>query len=342
MPPTTDVSRNPIYTDFNLFTSQFYTFTAAGGFTMERRFGTIQMQPSAPFTRYDVTDAIQLLMDVSVFNAKLGLVKDANNQNITSSTYSDSVGRFPNDSITLTASDFRANLTNASQIISVGKYKTLYSDFQSYVRDYFGWSGGFASLFSNASTFTINDGLVGGSDNTTKNNLSGAGLYALMKNSSAVDASGAYLLDMSGSITISNINQLLRYAVDTDIFNNRDPEGKDWTGAVDSTTTPSGDPSSATSRNYNFGVGDGFMANDLIYIPAGTTIRLKLKIASETLLPLNNKGASFVTTNNTTNGDYSENTTATTELISRVVTAPILIRLVNYKASPANADAPWL
>jgi hypothetical protein len=114
----------------------------------------------------------------------------------------------------------------------------------------------------------------------------------------------------------------LRYAIDTNCFGNRIPNNEPYGTAID------------PSYNSNYGVGDGFLAGDLIWIPSGTTITLKLDIDSESFLPLNNVGASFAATNysqttNYTGDNFSQTTSATTNRISRTVQAPLLIKLVD-------------
>jgi hypothetical protein len=50
-----------------------------------------------------------------------------------------------------------------------------------------------------------------------------------------------------------------------------------------------------TLYNSNYGMADGFMHGDLIFIPAGTTVKLHIVIDSENYNPLNNLGPSNVT-----------------------------------------------
>jgi hypothetical protein len=271
----------------NVFVGEVYAFNASGGFSMERGFDTIKLAEQTAPVHVDVTDAIQIMMDVLTFNDKLGLF-----DSVTDS--------FVNDEITITAGELTEGVTDDSQIISVGKYSTLYSDFQSYVASYFGIAGGFSSLFNAASEFAID----------TDNTFTGASFIALLT-ASAQDPSGRYISDLSGSITISNIAKLLKYSVDGNVFGNRDPEVTNW------------------------GVENGFVAGDLIWVPAGTTITLKLAIDPEALTPLNNAGTSFgsataisQSTSFTSGDNFSQTTEATTELITRVVTAPLLIKLV--------------
>jgi len=302
-----------------------YALTATGGFEMERGFQTIEFREADAIPTYDVTDAVQIMFDVATFNAKLGLVKDASNVNIISSTFDEVDDRFEVAGvevadISLNAAEFTAGIaTHGLQVFSVGKYATLYSDFRNYVSSYFGFDGGFSSLFAAASEFAI-DG---------SNNFTGASFARLLR--SEPDASGAYISDLSGTITVSNLTKLLRYAVDTNCFGNRTPN-------VDPAGT-SVDP----SYNSNYGVEDGFIAGDLIWIPAGTTITLNLAIDSESFNPVNNVGPAFASTNYTqstsyTGTNFSQTTSATTNLITRTVKAPLLLKLVNA-STIANLSA---
>ena len=268
-----------------IYSTSVYALAASGGFTMERRFADIeQYTPTAP-VNVDVTDSIQIMMDVATFNNKLGSFDSV----------SDS---FANGSISISSSELIAGVTKGAQVFSVGKYSTLYSDFTNYVATYFGYVGGFSSLFQGASEFNI-DG---------SNNFTGASFVRLL-NGEAQDASGRYISDLSGSITIGSINEILQYAVDANVFGNRDPSVKNW------------------------GIADGFVAGDLIWVPTGTTVTLKLGIDAESFLPINNIGpanASSLTQQTTyTNGNFTSSTSANTTLISRTLTAPLLIKLVS-------------
>jgi len=299
-----------------VYAESIYALSATGGFTMERGFDDIKFREADAIARYDVTDAVQIIFDVATFNAKLGLVKDATNENIVSSTFDEVDDCFKASgvevtSVSVSAAELISGLDISGQVISVGKYATLYSDFKNYVSSYFGFDGGFSSLFSAASEFNID----------TTNVFDRASFISLL-NGETEDGSGSYISDLSGSITVSNLTRLLRYAVDTNCFGNR---------------TPNVDPSGTSvdpSYNSNYGVEDGFIAGDMIWIPAGTTITLKLAIDSESFLPVNNVGPSFSSANYSqttsyTCANFSQTTSATTNLISRTVNAPLLIKLVN-------------
>ena len=260
------------------YAESVYALNATGGFTMERGFDTIELATQTAPVHVDVTDAVQVTMAVATFSDKLGAFTTATDS-------------FANDSITLSAAELKAGLTAAS-VISVGKYSTLYSDFQSYVAAYFGFNGGFESLFTAASEFAID----------TNNSFAAASFIALLNGDSTVAAAGNYVNELTGSITIANIAQILKYAVDGNVFGNRDPATKNW------------------------GLGDKFVAGDLIWVPAGTQITLNLAIDSEALAPLNNLSAATSSSGSGTN--FAQSTAATTTLITRVSHAPLLIKLV--------------
>jgi hypothetical protein len=202
----------------------------------------------------------------------------------------------------------------SSQVTSVGYYSTLYSDFTTYVTTYFGYLGGFESLFYRAEDFSYNNGTFD------------ADAFMALITGRTADGSGAYINDLSGTVTISNINKLLRNAIDANAFGNRDPSGG----------TTASDP----SYNNNYGMADGFMANDLVFVADGTTITLNLIIASETFInAINNAGPAYSTaltqsTNySSTNGYFSTETNASTTLITRTLTAPLLIKLANLSTA---------
>lgn len=299
-------------------------FAATGGFTMERGFDDIKLAATSAPAFVDVTNSVQVLMDVATFNAKLGLVKSGDTNNAVSSTsFSKAddffkVGGVEVDSISLSSAEFTAGIAKSTQVISVGKYETLYSGFQSYVTAYFGFDGGFSSLFTAASEFKIDE----------TNVFNGASFKSLLT-ASAQTTEGKYINALTGSITISNITKLLKYAVDGNVFGNRTP-GVAGT-AVDA------------ANNSDYGVADGFIAGDLIWVPAGTTIKLHLDIDAESFAPLNNigitNGSGTATSQSTTftSTNFTMSTTASTTVIDRTCTAPLLIKLVNAATITALA-----
>jgi len=272
------------------YATTVYAFGATGGFEMERQFADIELRVASTIQRYDVTNAVQVKVAASVLNGKLGTfdtVDDCFKINGTETT-----------SITFTSDNFRTALASTADVISVGSLSTLYSDFKSYVGVYFGFNGGFETLFAAATEFVIDGDDLFEADS----------LVALINGADAGTAS-PYTKIMTGEITISNITQLLRFAVDSNCFGNRTPSG------------------SASTDAGNFGVNNGFLANDLIWVPTGIQITLKLAIDAESFNPINNRGPTYVQDTTVNNGNFQSHTTATTTLIERVVNVPMLIRL---------------
>ncbi len=344
----------------------YYAFYGSGGFTMDQCFNTIKLQQQNPLLRYDVTKALQVRFNVRTFNEKIGLKKAANNVDIQESSFNSVTDKFPNSSITITAAEFLAGMS-AEQVISVGAYSTAYSDYIQFVNTYFGYAGGFSSLFAEASEFDINGGVFDASafmNIITPYSLEG----------------GENVKPLVGAITISDINNLLKFAIDGNVFKNRIPQLSDASASdpgnvstVGVVYDSSGYSLEHTLYNSNYGMADGFMHGDLIFIPAGTTVKLHIVIDSENYNPLNNLGPSNVTdlisdmdTNRTytkkyypndgrgetepmdmyidssnafdisgnygvshTNKIFTEKSTATTTNIDRVLTAPLLIKLDN-------------
>ena len=274
-----------------VYASTVYAFGATDGFVMERQFDDIALRPADAISRFDVTNAVQVTVDASVLNGKLGTFDD-----VSDSFMIDGV---TTDAITFTSNDFRTALAAPEDVISVGSLSTLYSDFKAYVGVYFGFNGGFETLFAAASEFSID----------TTNVFNADSLVALIAGAAADDTTHPYTKVMTGSITISDITKLLRYAVDSNCFGNRVPSG------------------SAATDATNFGVNNGFLANDLIWVPAGIEVTLKLAIDAESFNPINNRGPNYVQNTDLTEGNFSSATTATTTLITRVVKVPMLIRL---------------
>jgi len=307
-------SGNPIKSIDTSYNGIFYAIYGNGGFHIEQGFPTIRLAKQLPISQFDLTNALQLRYDVRLINQKLGITKDSNNISILNSSYDSTENIFPVDSITITANEFINNMT-ASQVVSVGTYSTLYTNFSEYVNIYFSYPIGFSTLFSN--DYNINYGVFDAN-----------AFITIINGNSYVSSHGDYINDLSGSITINNINTTLRYIIDSNIFNNRNPNSGN----------------TATDRTNNYGMKDGFIAGDLILVPAGTTITLELAIEPEITYPTNNVGPSNVknypsssncidnqlnysSINNNTL--YTQKTVATTTNISTVLTAPLLLILDN-------------
>ena len=332
------INTNPYLYDTS-YSGLVYAFVASGGFTIDQCFNTIKLYSETPLIQYDVTQAVQVRFDVRTFNQKIGLLKDDTNNYVTDSSFNSYIDRFPNDSITISADEFVAGMT-ASQVLSVGTYSTLYTDYIEFVNTYFGYAGGFSSLFAAASEFDINHGVF--DENSFINIIN-----------PYTDVSGENVKPLTGTITISNINELLRYAVDANVFNNRTPATTDGNTVTEPGTGYAsdlcGNDVSDLQQLYqsNYGVADGFIAGDLIFIPAGTTVSLHVDIDAESNNPLNNIGPANVmdlisrqdfTSKYGTSSQFlfTETSRATTTNIDRTLTAPLLIKLDNLSTTTEN------
>jgi len=290
-----------------------YAFPASGGYSLTQLVRAVTMLPYQQLKAYNMTNTIQVLFDVRSFNNKLGIIKDSSNILILNNNpnYNAASLGFDINSIVLTAAEFVSGL-NTNSIISVGAYSTIYRDFVNYISSYFSYSAGFSSLFTITSQIDINGGVF---NKTT--------LYNLFKGTTT-DLSGRTINDLSGSITINDVNELLRYVVYTNPFGNRDPSGNANTA-------------SDINNPNKYTVGDGFYANDLIYIPNGVSITLSMNINNNNVVQ-DSSGIIYVenTTSGTngvdtlySNGDFKQITMISNTNITRVVTVPLLIRLIN-------------
>lgn len=287
------------------YSGSYYTFPATGTFTMDQSFSTIMLQPQTDASYVDVTNSIQVKFDVRTFNRKLGLLKDSSNMLVLDSSYDITNDVYPTDSITINATEFVDGM-KATQVITTGAYSTLYSSFKSYVQTYFNYAGGFTSLFIGAEDFSYN------------NDVFDAVAFMNLIDPSAANTAITTITPLSGSITISDINKSLRYAIDSNVFNNRNAINYDLSAS---------DP----SDNTNWGMAAGFVAGDLVWVPAGTVINLKLGIHAENFTnALNNVGTVNVSSiADITNGLFTTTSTASTLSINRTLTAPLLIKLAN-------------
>ena len=299
--------------------SNMYAFEATGGFVMQRGFDDVKVRDMSGVETFDVTDSVQILFDVALFNSKLGLNKSSDNNAILSTRFNPVTDQFeldgsPINTLSFTASEFIEGVIKKQQIISVGKYSTVYSDFRNYVATYFGFDGGFSSLFTAASEFAID----------VDNHFDSESMMQLFASVTSTESEDAHINQMTGAIYVSNITKSLRYCIDTNCFGNRTP-------IVDPSQNASGSAVDPDDKN-NYGVADGFVAGDLLWIPTGTQLNLNLNIDVESFMPLNNVGPQNISSSQTTNyssGNFSRETTATLTNINRTVRAPLLIKLVN-------------
>jgi len=167
----------------------FNTIPAIGGFSTTQILPGIILQSSGNVIKpYDLSQTVQIFINKKVFNDKLG------NFNTETKT-------FPNDTIEFDYNEFQNSVSSVDQIVSVGSLSSIYRKFSEFVNIYFNSGSGLNSILSSTTQ-------IPGSD--------------LSFNASAfinVIKSGS----LSGKIIIKNVNLLLQYLVETNIFGNRSP-----------------------------------------------------------------------------------------------------------------------
>jgi hypothetical protein len=264
------------------YSGNIYAMTAQGGYLINQHFDTIKLSAIKAVNQYDVTNSVQVLIDVNLFNSKIGTFNN---------------GRYSNDTITLTASEFARNVTSSSQVISVGAYSSLYSNFISYVNTYFNYANGFTSLFNNQAQFDYNAGVFDASG------------FVNIIHSTIPDASGGYISALTGTIQIYNVNNIINYAVQYNVFGNRSTDPADFGNTLSS----------------------GFMDGDMIIIPQGTsaTLTLVVDITSTGIsaASVNQQSSSINAYNNPL---FNVSSSAALNNVTQTVKAPLLIRMTDF------------
>jgi hypothetical protein len=192
----------------------------------------------------------------------------------------------------------------AEYVISLGILQFIYMDFMMYVNKYFGYANGFSTLFTLEAENEFNGGVFD------------ANAFIHLINGKTLNPdTGEFVADLSGSITISDVNNILNYLVYADPFNNRPSTGNNGAGYTKQ---------------------DGFLEGDLIFVPTGLTITLTVDVTTNGIV-LNTLGAQYC--QQLTNmydynvGYFSSTTTNTQTNITRVIKAPLLIKLMNLSTS---------
>jgi hypothetical protein len=259
----TDACGNPMLPELPLYQGSFYAFDASGGFNLSEGIEKVNLAEQSSLELFDLTNCVQVMMDVRLFNAKLGVMKDTSantfilndpssnpytypystlktTYNNVSQTFLDASGN-QHDSISINAVEFALDISNGGNmsILSVGVLATLYDDFDNYIKEYFGYAGGFASLFDKAGSFEISEAFnedklhnlitsTISSDGSETTDGSGSWVADVSFGSSySYTASNTkYNADISGGIQLQNIVKSLRFAVDSNVFSNRHPDGE--------------------------------------------------------------------------------------------------------------------
>ena len=216
---------------------------ANGGFSIDQHFGEIPYVGSngTDITQlYDLTNTLQMNFDVRIFNEKIGIYKDPSNLNIIDNTNQTIYNDSSIDFLSLSVDDVIGNIEDTN-IVSLGKYESLYSDFKRKTYTYLGYADGFTSIYDSDGTSDINSGIF-----TPRNLID-------ILSEKYYDTSGNYIYKLKGTIEINDLTNILTFLCNTNPFDNR----------------------------MNQTIDDGFIAGDRILVSSGITITLDLIINTE-------------------------------------------------------------
>jgi|SaaInlLV_10m_DNA_3_1039740.scaffolds.fasta_scaffold01034_2 hypothetical protein len=243
-----DVSNEIQYVDGMIITENLIAIDATGGFTIDISLADIDLLTDNPIRDFDLTETLQLEFDVRIFNEKIGLIKDASNITILDSSFNSELNVFPNDSFTLTFEEFKDNL-DSSQVISLGKFETIYSDFKQYINHCFYYNNLFPSLLKSSDATDISNGIFDSDQ------------FIELINGQYVNEDGETVDNFSGSVKLDNINISLSYILQADPFENR-----------------------VVSSDLSYSKSDGFISGDLILVNPGMIIELKLIVDQQSFI----------------------------------------------------------
>lgn len=205
-------------------------FDGSGGYVVDQTFPLYSSVDA--ILSYNLSQAVQLRYSTRDLNYKIGVVTDVCG-NYLVSNHSAVDGDLTIDSLSIETEDLLNSLTDAN-IVQVGQLSKLYSDFIYTLETYFG-----GAITVGGSVFNVNNGLF---DKAALINIC---------NGHNFNVHGSIVTDLSGTSTLSNINNKLQKALSTNPFANR----------------------TSTTR-----IRDGFLDGDIILIPDGFTISLSIDI----------------------------------------------------------------
>ena len=243
-----DVSNQVQYMYGMIVTEDLIAIDATGGFAIDISLTDIEIIAQNPIREFDLTETLQLEYDVRIFNEKIGLIKDASNSTVLDSSFNATTGAFPTTTVNITFDEFKNNMT-ASQVTSLGKFETLYSDFKQYINKFFYYSNLFPSLLKSGDATDISNGTFD------------SDLFIELINGQSVNSEGNTVNNFSGSIQIYDINGALSYIVKDNPFDNR-----------------------PTTTDLSFSLSDGFIEGDTILVNPGMSIELQLIIDQQSFI----------------------------------------------------------
>jgi len=268
----TGVNKKFVYNGYH------HAISAVGSFSLNEKTQHMKIQPIENIGKFNVSNSVQIVLSNQLFNNKLG-------------KFNETISKFDIDTLTITANEFASAITE-SQINSVGKLETIYSDFAQYVDDFLSFEEGFSSIYYMEDPVSIEN-----------REFTSTELFQLMTRKTD-NIYGTYD-EIFGSITIYGVNELLKNAKKMNIFGNRATNGET--------------------------LSNGFLEGDIIYIPYGINITLSLELDANTLR-LNEAGKKNVEKMNQKtdfdDGFMSQTTYTSMYRIQREIKIPLFIKLI--------------
>lgn len=183
---------------------QSFAFVGEGGFSIMKTIPLSDISFILEPTQFDLTHTLQIEIPSHVFNTRLGIYKDINGVVTSTSSNYDSVNNaFIDDDILLSYQTIVESF-DSTHIISLGIFNQLYTNFIGGINRYFGIRATDRQLINE-----LTDGNIDGY-------LSHFEFYNML---SATRPDDTYYL--TGSIRITDCNEILRNAILNNTFNNR-------------------------------------------------------------------------------------------------------------------------
>jgi len=216
-----------------------YAFNAFGGFKLKQEF-PIYRPTGDGFRPYKLEDAIQIKYSVRDMNYKIGVVLDKNEDTIIQ--FKDNEDTYQQQGVDLLLDDVlditSQEFLDTVSADSIVSMGKMSTLYSDFLETINTYFG--SPIILNNNIFNINNGVFD------------ASAFLHLINGGNFDINGAYVSDFSGEIHVYDINSKLRNAFKRNLFNNR--------------------------NGTDYKIIDGFVEGDLIYVPDGMSVTLKLDI----------------------------------------------------------------
>lgn len=218
-----------------------YAYNAFGGFKVEQGF-PLYRPTNDGFRPYNLEDAIQVKYSVRDLNYKVGVVLNHLEAVPAQVSYHDNGQTYTDQGTNLLIDDV-LDITNDEFIYGMNTTRIVsMGKMATLYTDFLNTINAYfgSPIILNNNIFTINNGVFD------------ASAFIHLINGGNFNINGSYVTDFSGSIHVYDVNSKIRSALKRNLFNNR----------IDGNHT----------------IKDGFVAGDVIYVPDGITVTLKLDI----------------------------------------------------------------